>query len=456
MNCFKDQDIDKIINETFNFLQKTGIKFDKDEDIYELLSNAGCDISQDGMVKFPPKLIKECLSSVPKTFKWWNRPGTEFIEYGSGEPCFIADAKAPNYIDPYTGEKKMGDQDAVALMARLVDALPEMDICGTPISTSDFIADNATTIANTSKPVFLISGDKPEVLKAAIESAVEVRGGDKELKEKIYFATIISPEVLHYPDVVIEQIKLCTENNIPTFIGTMPIGGISSPVTIAGTLVVCLATVLPGIVLAQLLKKGHPCNDSSFPTFMNPATAGTGGFPENIMADMARAKICEKLGLPHSQQTGLAAISSEFSQDSIAEISWNFGELARSSFDAFWGAGCIDSGLTFSPHSLVFANELASLARRIWKGIPVDDDSLAIEQIKNIEPGMFIMEEHTALHARQDLWRGKYSMPLEQTPTADKKDLGERIDENLKKSLISKVEVQKKSIRLKGTFALHG
>lgn len=434
MNCFKNQDIDRIINETFDFLWETGIKFDKNEEIFELLSKAGCEILQDNMVKFPAKLIKECLSSVPKTFKWWNREGTEFIEYGAGKTCFIADTKAPYYIDPYSGERKIADQDAVALMARLVDALPEMDICGTPVSSSDFITDNATTMANTSKPVFLISGDKPEILKATIEAASIIRGGNEQLKEKIYFATIISPEVLHYPDVVIEQIQLCTENNIPTFIGTMPIGGISSPVTIAGTLVVCLATLLPGIVLTQLLKKGHPCNDNSFPSFMDPATAGTGGFPENIMADMARSKICRKLGLPLSQQTGLAAISAEFSQDSIAEISWNFGELARSSFDAFWGAGCLDSGLTFSPHSLVYANELASLARRVWRGIPVDDDSLAIEQIKNVEPGMFIMEEHTALHARQDLWRGKYSMPLDQSST-DKKDLGERIDEQLKNIL---------------------
>jgi len=430
-----DQEVDKIIKTTFNFLRETGVKFDKHEQAYELLSKAGCDISQDGMVKFPAGLIEKCLSYVPKTFKWWNRAGTEFIEYGAGKPCFIADTKAPNYIDPYTGERKPGNQDSAALMARLVDALPEMDICGTPISTDNFIADNATTIANRSKPVFLTSGDKSDILKATIELGAAVRGGTDNLKEKSYFATIISPEVLHYTDVVIEQIQLCAENNVPVFIGTMPIGGVSSPVTIAGTLVVCLASVLPGVVLAQLLKKGHPCNDSSFPTFMDPATAGIGGIPENTMADMARSQICRKLGLPLSQQTALAAMSSEFNQDSIAEVSWNFGELARFSFDAFWGAGCVDSGLAFSPHSLVYANELASLTRRVRKGVTVDDDSLALDEIKNVEPGMFIMEEHTALHARQDLWRGKYSMPLGQETTDRKKDLGERIGDHVKNLL---------------------
>lgn len=269
-----EQEVTKIVKATFNFLQETGVKFDKHQQAYELLSKAGCDISQDGMVKFPAELIEKCLSHVPKTFKWWNRAGTEFLEYGAGKTFFIADTKAPNYIDPYTGERKLADQDSAALMVRLIDALPEMDICGTPITSNNFIADNATTIANTSKPVFLTSGDNSDILKATIELGTAIREGTENLKKKPYLATIISPEVLHYPDVVIEQIQLCAENNIPVFLATLPIGGVSSPVTIAGTLVVCLATILPGIVLAQLLKKGLPCNDTSFPTFMDPTTAG--------------------------------------------------------------------------------------------------------------------------------------------------------------------------------------
>ena len=48
---------------------------------------------------------------------------------------------------------------------------------------------------------------------------------------------------------------------------------------------------------------------------------------------------------------------------------------------------------------------------------------------------MYIMEEHTALHARQDLWRGKYSMPLNQEIAGRKKDLGERIDDHVKNLL---------------------
>ena len=433
MEILSLQAMDKIIKVIFQFLEETGIKFDKHEQAYDLLSKAGCHISSDDIIKFPPTVVEEYLSCVPKSFKCWNRAGTDFVEYGSGNACFIADSKAPNYIDPSTGEKKQSDQDGAALMVRLADALPEMEICGTPITTDYFIADNATTVANTSKPVHLIAGDKTDVLRAAIEMGAAVRGEIEELKGKPYLSTLISPEVLNYPKTVTEQIQLCTENNVPIFLGPMPIGGVSSPVTIAGTLIVCLASTLPGIILAQIFKKGHPCVDSSFPSFMDPATAGVGGIPENSMADMARSQICRKLGILLSQQTALGAITPEFNQDCIAEITWDFGRLSTSSFDSFWGSGCIGTGMVFSPHSLIYCNELASAARRVWKGIPVDEDNLAINEIKTVKSGMYIMEDHTALHTRKTLWRGKYSMPLKGAEGG--KDLSGRIDDHLKNIL---------------------
>jgi len=433
MEMLSSQAVDKMIKVIFQFLEETGVKFDKHEQAYDLLSKAGCDISSDDIVKFPSKVVEEYLSHVPKSFEWWNRAGTEFVEYGSGNASFIADAKAPNYIDPSTGEKRQSDQDGAALMVRIADTLPEMDICGTPITTDDFIADNGTTVANTSKPVYLIAGDKTDILKAAVEMGAAIRGGIEELKGKPYLSTLISPEVLHNPKTVIEQIQLCTENNVPTFLGPMPIGGVSSPVTIAGTLIVCLASTLPGIILAQLFKKGHPCVDSSYPSFMDPSTGGLGGIPENSMADMARSQICRKLGILLSQQTSLGAITPEFNQDCIAEITWDFGRLSTSSFDSFWGSGCVGAGMVFSPHSLIYGNELASAARRVWKGIPVDEDNLAIDKIKTVKSSMYIMEEHTALHSRKDLWRGKYSLPLRGAEGG--KDLFGRIDDHLKKIL---------------------
>ena len=89
--------------------------------------------------------------------------------------------------------------------------------------------------------------------------------------------------------------------------------------------------------------------------------------------------------------------------------------------------------MTVNSGNLIYCNELASAARRVWKGIPVDEDNLAINEIKTVKSGMYIMEDHTALHTRKTLWRGKYSMPLKGAEGG--KDLSGRIDDHLKNIL---------------------
>ena len=232
---------------------------------------------------------------------------------------------------------------------------------------------------------------------------------------------------------------MCAENNIPIFIATMGIGGLSSPITMAGTLTICLVTTFPGIVLAQLLKKGLPCTETSTPSFMDPATAAIRGIPENALTDMAKLEVCRKLGPLVGQLSAFGAITPEFNQDAIAKITWDFGELATCSFDSFLAIGAVDTGLVNSPHATVYANELASMARRVWRGIPVDDDAFAIDVIKSVGSGMYLTQTHTALHARKDLWRGNYikNISNDTWETKGKKDISERIQEDLKKILDS-------------------
>ncbi len=439
MEVMSPQAVDKIINAIFQYLEETGIKFDQHEQTYDTLSKAGCSISSEGMVKFPAKVVEECLAQCPDHFKWWNRAGTEYVAYGSGNTCFISSCWAPNYIDPYTGEKKSGDQAGIAVLTQLNDALPEIDISGIPLATGNFVADCATILANTTKPVHFSAGEDANALRGLIELGAALRGGVEGLREKPYFSLHINPELLRYPAAISEQIQLCAENNIPITIATMGIGGLSSPITMAGTLVICLATTFPGIVLAQLFKKGLPCTEASTPSFMDPATAGIRGIPENALTDMAKLEVCRKLGPLVGQLSAFGAITPEFNQDFIAKMTWDFGELATCAFDSFLAIGAMDTGLLNSPHATVYANELASMARRVWRGIPVDDDALAMDVIKSVGAGMYLTQTHTALHARKDLWRGKYIKNISQDAweKSGKKDMAERIHEDLGKILAS-------------------
>ena len=66
-----------------------------------------------------------------------------------------------------------------------------------------------------------------------------------------------------------------------------------------------------------------------------------------------------------------------------------------------YGLGMIDLGMTLDFAQLVVDNEIAKMTRRILEGIPVNDDTLAVEVIRAVGAGgHFLTEQHTVKRMR--------------------------------------------------------
>ena len=74
----------------------------------------------------------------------------------------------------------------------------------------------------------------------------------------------------------------------------------------------------------------------------------------------------------------------------------------------------------------------------MWKGIPVDDEHLALELTRSVGPrGNYLAEKHTAKHCHDNYWHTRYfgaGFPLSSSPLPDQ-DLVERIDDDLREIL---------------------
>jgi len=137
-------------------------------------------------------------------------------------------------------------------------------------------------------------------LKKLVEMATVVAGGEDAFRRRplIGFGCCpVSP--LQLPrdatDVIIESARAWC----PDTILSMAMSGGSSPVTLAGTLVLHNAEVLGGIVLAQLTERGCPITYGSSTTAMDLklATASVGS-PELALFSAACAQIARHYGLP--------------------------------------------------------------------------------------------------------------------------------------------------------------
>jgi len=70
--------------------------------------------------------------------------------------------------------------------------------------------------------------------------------------------------------------------------------------------------------------------------------------------------------------------------------------------------GYLDFGRTGSLEMIVIVDEMIEMIRRMKKGIVVDDETAALNVIREVGPhGEFLSHEHTYRHLRTTQWRPK-------------------------------------------------
>jgi trimethylamine---corrinoid protein Co-methyltransferase len=294
-------------------------------------------------------------------------------------------------------------------------------------------------------PVVLGAGNDLLEFQSLIDMALVVRGNKEKLIEKPFVATIVSIFMMKLPNFVLDQIRLGAEYGVPMLMSTTPIAGISGPVTIPGNSFYGLVTTLTGIILAQLIKPGTPCVEFLWSLYMDQATGKVYGIPENYLGEKFRMGIAkELLGIPVFDGTTCASNSLSFNQDAIFELSYHFSESYKGVADGYLGLGDIETGMVFSPHALIFSNELIGIAKRENEKIEINEITLPIELIKEVKGGVYGAEVHTVENMNTSLWRGKYFHLNKIDP---KLDIFDRMDlaysEIMKKAKVDKIDKKK-------------
>jgi trimethylamine---corrinoid protein Co-methyltransferase len=431
-----DADLQKVVNAIFQVMRETGVKFDLVPKVMDILSDAECDVSNAGIVKFPTDLVRGCIDSVAKSVKIWDRTGTDYVEFSPSHTHFAANLGAPNVVDIDTGRRRPTTKEDLAIMSRVTDALSDIDMLLTPFKISEI--DSFIAIAANSTKPWEAAFEDPLALAAAIEMVAAIRGGLAQLKEKPFFIASINGIPLYYSKNDLDQIVMIIENDIPLAVGTASIGGATTPITIAGNVVNCFASDLACLALSQLLKKGSFCMPGSAITFMDPVTGNLGALNEFTLAEMVKCQVGRHLGLPlHYANSGINA-GKDFNQETVLGITATimagiFSQATSSSY-----AGSIDALQAFSLHALLLCNELVGTARRMWQGVRVDDETLALDVTHRVGPGGdFLTEMHTAIHCRKELSPIKYfaSKTFEAWDESGRKDLKDVIDHDLREIL---------------------
>ena len=434
-----EAEVDKVIDTAVMLLAESGVVFEPGTAADSLLCDAGCDLDGKGIVKIPQSVTRRALETVAKKTVLFDRNGRNPITIGPDHTVFMPGMPCIAVYDSTTGKPRASNREDLAAVTRLADGLPNIDaICVAVKNVADStmhgeIDEFVCMMENSTKPLEYLC-EHPESLDAVLEIATALRGSAGKLAARPYFLHLVTPLPVHFARIHIDQILAGIAAGVPVGVGTLPIGGASSPITLAGCLVHSLMTDFAAMVLGQLAAEGCFCVGGSDVFFMEPATGAIGSFSQTAMADMAACQVRRRLGLPSLTGSGGCSVARRFNQDAVWEISANMMQMFYSRPATCDYLGSLDQGLTYSDHALLLCDDMAGLLRKMWEGVTVSDEMIGTELIRALGPtGQFLAEQHTVDNCRKQVWNSRYlgpNIPLSNGGLPDL-DLMERIETDL-------------------------
>ncbi len=392
-------------------LRDVGVRVD-DPEIVSLLQEAGASVTGENVVRIPESLVEWTIEKAPKTVRMADRAG-HLWELRAGGPTMVLTGNAL-YITRGRVRSDLKTAD-LAELARVVDACDNIHgMVGTavvdyPAYSRDFVGFRimARHTAKHLRPCVYT----PKGGRLVVEMA-QVLLGSTPLREQPIVSTgfsILSP--LHWSALALGVFKETAGFDVPATINSEPLGGATAPVTLAGCLVIGDADVLSGLVINQLLEPGRPCiYNIGFAHVIDMASAiALTGAPENGLLQAAGADLAQFHGLPSASWMSTESMVAD-SQAALEKMITGLAH-AESGVNYIWGAGNLESTLAMSPEALVMDDEIAGYFLRFQRGIPVDEESLALDLIKEVgAAGDFLTTEHTLRHYKSQLSHAKLAV----------------------------------------------
>ncbi len=173
------------------------------------------------------------------------------------------------------------------------------------------------------------------------------------------------------------------EAGVPIGFVSMPMGGSTTPITMAGSLVVGIAETLGAVAAVQAAFPGAPVFICLIPSVMDLKTGDfTGGAPEDTVMAAAAADIGRFYGLP--TQCGVnSSGAKEPSWQSALDDATTTGLSLLAGVDMLTGVGMVSGGRIFSFEEMLLAADVAMRARAVAAGL---SDAPPVPSLPLVEP----------------------------------------------------------------------
>ena len=405
-----DEEVKFLHDRSLQILKEIGIRMPNEEAL-ELMSQNGAEIVDENVVRFPAGLVRNAIETVPKRKDviLYGRDPEHDLTFAEHAPVLACMTMAVNVIDPNTRQKRPASNEDLAVLTRIADQLENIRVNGGLVTPQEVPGEFndwytwATTIKNTTKHITGGMAGARCVQDAAKMGAIAL-GDEIRFRERPF----ISGWVLTLPPFAIdpESLEALMEMSrwkIPIMLSSGPILGTSSPVTIAGAIAQAHAEILGCMVVSQLVNPGAPIVYTSFARGMDMKSGNISmACPEFGILKVAMARMGKYLALPIRMPSMLR--DSKMLDAQAGFETGMVGTVTGLIADLMDGMQ-LDMDLVVDFADLIFCDECMAGIRRMARELVVDEDSIALDVMKEVGPGStFLSHSHTYEHFRRELW----------------------------------------------------
>jgi trimethylamine--corrinoid protein Co-methyltransferase len=407
LNILSTEDLKRIHRKALMVLERVGCIVEH-QGALASLHDAGVQVDfPNQRARIAGDIVESALASIPKQYLATGRTPDDSYEVQTDmPPKFRCIGGALKWLSFSKNDGQQITQNEARQMLCLADALPQVDLVGTPF-VSDFpqktydIHSLRLALSKTTKHIWslTISSKNLRYQMKLLETVMGDRENLKTHKRISGIVCILDP--LKFSHDEIERLKIYGDYQVPVkWTSSSMIGG-NAPYSVSGALVQNVAQLLAGLLISAYVTPGIPV---VYYTTLQEMDMRKGyaifGSPDLMVANAAIAQIARYYQLP-SAITCLNSNGSEGGQ-SIFQRSMGLINCMMAGAGEINIAGALDGGAFFSPEFAVLDNEFIAYLRRFREGLVIDKGDNELEIIaRNIEKGEYLSDAQTLECLRQ-------------------------------------------------------
>ncbi len=405
--------IDRIHNAALEALETIGLA-DAPPSGVEVMTAAGAELGSDGRLRFPRALVEDALAKACRDLTLHGRDPAHDLDLSGTRVHYGTAGAAVHLVDVAAREYRESTIQDLHDAARIAEQLGNIHFLQRPMVARDILDacemdynSVYACCAGTKKHIGTSIFD-PAHVPDILDLLHMIAGSEAAWRARPFVSNsncfVVPP--MKFATESCQVMEACIRGGMPVLLLSAGMAGATAPSTVAGAITQATAECLAGLVYVNAIAPGHPAIFGTWPFGLDLRTGAMSiGSAEQALLTAGCAQMHQFYDLPGGAAAGGADSKLPDMQAGYEMMCTNVTAGLSGVNMVYEAAGMHASLLGFCHESLILGDDLIGHAMRVVRGIEVTDETLALDQMREVclgGPGHYLGTSQTLSRMQSD------------------------------------------------------